>query len=194
MGNRKTVTSLGLGYSPKSWWFTEFYAKAVNEDGKTSFDAWEWENKFQLTERGKYPIDLGLLIEVERPKNRSEGYEIKTGLLTQYEKNKYQFNFNTLLQRSIKTPNFQETELQYQYQAKYRYLPQFEMGLQGYSSLGKWNKWSGGNNAQHNVGPAVFGSFKLDPKQKIVYNAAWLRGTTSTTPKNTFRIQTEYEF
>ena len=27
------------------------------------FDAWEWENKFQLIETGKYPVDIGLLLE-----------------------------------------------------------------------------------------------------------------------------------
>ncbi len=76
------MASIGLGYSPTPWLFGEIYAKGVNEGGKTSFDAWEIEAKVQLTERGKYPVEIGLLLEVERPKDRSEGYEIKYGVLT----------------------------------------------------------------------------------------------------------------
>lgn len=73
-GERESVWSLGLGYGVTNWWFTEFYAKWHKEPGEqNSFDAWEWENKFQLTETGKYPVDVGFLFEIERQKDRTEG-------------------------------------------------------------------------------------------------------------------------
>ena len=44
-------------------------------------DAIEWENKlFQLTETGKYPIDVGFIMEFELPRDRSEGNEFPFGL------------------------------------------------------------------------------------------------------------------
>jgi len=45
------------------------------------FDAFEWENKFQVTEAGEYPVDLGFIVELERPQDRSEGYEMRFGPL-----------------------------------------------------------------------------------------------------------------
>jgi hypothetical protein len=193
-GNRKTVTSVGFGFAPKPWLFTELYAKGVNEAGKTSFDAFELEAKVQLTERGKYPIEIGVLLEIERPKNRDEGYEVTYGLLLQKDFDQYQANFNTILQRSYQSIGEQPTHLNYQYQLKYRYKPAFELGLQGFGGVGQWDKWSKGNEAQHNIGPAVFGKLHLGGKNMIAYNVAWLRATTTSTPNNTLRMQMEYEF
>jgi hypothetical protein len=85
-GTRQTATSVGVGLGVNSWWFTEVYAKYQTPPGEpNAFDAWEWENKFQLLETGKYPIGLGFLLEIERPKDRTEGYEITYGPLMQKE-------------------------------------------------------------------------------------------------------------
>ena len=65
--------SVGFGYGLKEWWFTEFYVKGAREGSRSTFDAIEFENKFQLTESGKYPVDVGFLAEFELPHDRSEG-------------------------------------------------------------------------------------------------------------------------
>jgi len=74
------AASLGLGYGATEWWFTEFYVKGEREGASNGFDAIEWENKFQLTETGKYPIDVGFIMEFELPRDRSEGNEFPFGL------------------------------------------------------------------------------------------------------------------
>jgi len=41
------------------------YVKGKRENNEdTKYDAIEWENKFQLTETGKYPLDASLLLEI----------------------------------------------------------------------------------------------------------------------------------
>ena len=90
-GSSEAATSIGYGFTPKTWWFTEFYAKYAKPPGESqTFDAWEWENRFQLTETGKYPVDVGFLLEIERPKDRTEGYEITYGPMFQAEWGKLQ--------------------------------------------------------------------------------------------------------
>src|SRR3954468_12614688 len=98
-GTRETAYSVGLGWGVNRWWFTELYAKGHKLPGeRNSFDAWEWENKFQLTETGKYPVDVGFLIEIERPRDRSEGYEYKWGPLLQTDiTSKVQANLNVMI-------------------------------------------------------------------------------------------------
>lgn len=95
-GTIKEVSSLGLGYGVSETWFTEIYLKRENAGG-AGLTLVEWENKFQLTETGKYPLDAGLIVEFEAPiNNGTEPYEFKFGPLFQSEISKVQFNGNLL--------------------------------------------------------------------------------------------------
>jgi hypothetical protein len=187
------ATSLGFGYGAKPWWFTEFYAKYKHENGRTFFDAFEWENKFQLTETGKYAVDLGWIVELERPQDRDEGYELKLGPLLQKDFGLLQLNANVLLQRIFDSRNSDATELGYQWQAKYRWRPELELGAQGFGEVGDWLHWAPSAQQNHRWGPAIFGKFALAGRQAIRYNAALLLGLTNGSPDRTFRLQVEYE-
>jgi hypothetical protein len=195
-GSRKTVTSLGFGYGVTDYWFTEVYLKRERESGEGLTLA-EWENKFQLTETGKYAVDVGLITEIEAPMNNSkEPWEIKLGPLFQTEFGKLQLNGNVLLERKIGGNNNDHhiTEMGYQLQAKYRFKPEFEFGAQGFGEMGEWNHWDSADEQNHRFGPAIFGKLALGNKQAIKYNAAWLFGVSNAAPNNTFRMQLEYEF
>jgi hypothetical protein len=193
---RLRAWSIGYGYGVTQRWFTELYGKYESIAGEriTKFDAWEWENKFQLTEQGQYPVDVGFILELERPRTRSEGYEVKLGPLFQTEVGKVQLNGNPLFQRKIRADTPQHTEFGYQWQAKYRWKPEFEFGLQGFGETGKWNHWDPADERTHRLGPAIFGKLPLGGHQALRYNAAWLIGATSGAPRNAFRAQVEFEF
>jgi hypothetical protein len=190
-----SAASLGLGYAPNAWWFTEFYAKYERNGGPTHFDAFEWENRFALTETGKYPVDIGFVVELERPRDHAEGWELRWGPLFQSEFGKLQLNGNLLFERHYKSVEPSSMVMQYQVQAKYRYLPQFEFGVQGLGELGPWRKWSTGAEQTHQFGPAIFGKIALGQGQgKINYNVGLLFGLTHASADKTLRAQLEYEF
>lgn len=194
-GSSEAAHSIGYGFTPTPWWFTELYAKYARPPGESNqFDAWEWENRFQLTETGRYPVDVGLLLEIERPKDRSEGYELTFGPMFQAEWGRVQGNFNVFLQRHVRASERFDTELLYQLQLKYRQAEQFEWGVQGFGNVGQWNRWAQGSEQQFKIGPALFGKLKTGTKQAIKWNAALLAGTTNATPRTTLRFQAEYEF
>lgn len=195
-GTRESKESIGLGLGVNRWWFTEFYAIWHKEPGERhSFDAWEWENKFQLTETGKYPVDVGVLLEIERPKDRSEGYEYRWGPLFQSDLTpKLQANLNLLFEKHIRSSEPSKAELGYQWQLKYRWRPAFEFGLQGFGDVGPWNDWEPRSEQFHIAGPAIFGRIRVADRQVIKYNAGLLFGMTDGSPRNTFRVQAEYEF
>lgn len=197
--NDAAATSIGLGYGVNEHWFTEVYAKyARGPGGPTEFDAIEWENRFQLTETGKYPLEMGFLIEVERPQDRSEGYELKWGPLFQTDFGKTQWNANLLFERNYSAIQTVHATAYYQLQGKYRYRKEFEFGFQGFGDLGRWDDWSPTRNQGHRLGPAVFGKLGLSNHQAVKYNAAYLMGSNSIDGRgvrgNTFRMQLEYEF
>lgn len=195
-GGRESQWSLGFGLGVNRWWFTEVYAIWHKEPGeKHGFDAFEWENKFQLTETGKYPLDVGLLLEIERPKDRSEGYELRWGPLLQTEiGNRVQANLNLLLEKHVRVADGAPAELGYQWQLKYRWQPQLEWGVQGFGDVGPYKHWEPAAEQTHLAGPALFGRLKAGERQTVKYNAAALFGLNQHSPRHTLRLQAEYEF
>lgn len=189
--------SLGFGYGATEYWFTEVYLKQ-ERSGSTDSNIAEWENKFQLTDTGKYPVDYGLITELEAPLSANTPWEFKFGPLFQTEFGKLQLNGNLLFERAFGASNGSgvpyNTNFSYQWQAKYRWQPTLEFGFQGMGDMGKWNEWDDQMNQSHRSGPAVFGKLKLGNRQAIRYNAAWLFGTSNAAPNHTFRMQVEYEF
>ena len=133
-------------------------------------------------------------MDIERPQNRNEGYEAKYGFLLQSEWKKWQANLNLLMQGHYTGTENQGTYFGYQGQVKYRLQPEFELGAQIYSWLGQVNSWNTDQQQQSSIGPAIFGKTKLGHKEAIKYNVAYLWGTTATSPRNTIRMQAEYEF
>jgi hypothetical protein len=195
-GSRVSKDSIGFGLGVNSWWFTEVYAIWHKEPGMShSFDAFEWENKFQLTPTGKYPVDVGFIFEIERPRDRSEGYEYKWGPLLQADiGSKVQANLNLLIEKHIRSEEPQDAALGYQWQAKYRWRPELEFGAQGFGDVGPVRHWLPRSEQSHVAGPALFGTMRVGTRQKIKYNAGLLFGMTDGSPRNTVRLQAEYEF
>jgi len=102
-GERESAGSLGFGYGATPWWFTEAYVKYEKEgSSKTKYDAFEWENKFQLTETNKYFADVGFFVELEVPKERhEEGYEIAFGPLFQFDTGPLRWNLNPVFEKLV---------------------------------------------------------------------------------------------
>ena len=194
---RESAASLGFGYGATQWWFTEAYLKYHHEPGNHhQYDAFEWENKFQLTEHNQYFVDVGLITEFEVPRHE-EGYEFKVGPLFQGDAGPVRWNANLLFEKVLRGSRDEEhpTEMGYQLQARYSLRQGLDVGVQAFGEMGKWNHWDPSREQNHRLGPAVFGKVKLgEGREAIRYNAAWLHGVTDGAPKDTFRLQAEYEF
>lgn len=140
-------------------------------------------------------MDVGFLVEVERPRDHAEGWEVKWGPLMQKDIGKWQFNGNLFLVRAYRSGTPNDLSLEYQWQAKYRWTPAFEYGIQSFGEVGKWDDWAPSNERGRRTGPAMFGKIPLGQgREAIRYNAAWLIGTTQNVSDHTFRLQIEYEF
>jgi len=195
-GSRESEYVLGFGLGVNRFWFTELSAKWHKEPGEHhDFDAWEWENRFQLTETGRYPVDVGFVLEIERPHDRAEGYEYKWGPLFQADiGTNWTTNFNVLIEKHIRTDEPEPAELGYQFQARYRWRPALEFGLQGFGEVGPWDHWKSTTDQSHRWGPALFGAVKVSQRTSLKWNAGVLFGLTNGSPRNQLRLQAEYEF
>lgn len=194
-------SSLGFGLGVRPWWFVEL--NAIWENGAGAGAGWELEefeieNKFQLTEAGRHAVDLGLLFELEFPREGGETKEWKIGPLFQKELGRTQFNWNVIFEREFggerASGEEHEIELAYQWQVKYRWRPVIEFGAQGLGEVGEWSDWEASEAQSHVLGPAAFGRLRLGDEGKLTYNTALLFGVSDGAPDRTFRLQVEYEF
>jgi hypothetical protein len=194
-GTYESALSAGWGIGLTPWWFTEAYVKFEGATGeKLEAEAIEWENIFQFTETGRYPVDVGMLVEVERSKDHAEGYEVVYGPLVQGDVGEVQLNGNLLLESHVHAAEKTDTELKYEWQAKLRWRREFEPGLQGFGELGEWNHWAPTSGQSHVWGPAVLGRLKVAGRQALRYDAALLFGMTGASADRTLRFRVEYEY
>jgi hypothetical protein len=194
-GSHEQAAKIGFGLGATPWWFTEVYVGFEGASGEsTKYEAVEWENIFQLTERGRYPFEAGVLLEIERPRDHAEGWELTYGPLLQTELARLQLNGNLLFESHARAEAPSDTELRYEWQAKYRWRPAFEFGLQGFGELGPWDHWDPAAEQSRKLGPAVFGKVPLGGRQALRYDAAYLVGTSAGAADRTLRLRVEYEF
>ena len=188
------AASLGVGYGVTEWWFTEFYVKGSAKARDPRFDAIEWENKFQLTETGKYPIDVGFIAEFELPHDRTEGNEFRVRPAVpgrvrpragQLQPAAHEHHARGRRQRHLPSA--------ISGRCRYRWTEALDFGAQGFGDMGRWNHLDPTDEQSHRLGPAASAS-RPRRRQAIVWNAAFLFGVTKASPDYNFRLQVEYEF
>lgn len=180
-----------IGYGFTNNWYSALvleYAAEGGEQGK--LEAWEWENVIALTEQGKYWADLGLFAEYEHGFSAGPD-EIKIGPMFQKEIGPTVANLNLLFEREVGSGASNDVGMGYTWQVKWRGAETHEFGLQGLGELGKIGHL--GQDVEHSVGPAFFGTRRLASGNKFTYDAAVLAGVTKAAPDWTARVQFEYE-
>jgi hypothetical protein len=194
-GNQRDA-GLGIGMGITNNWFSEIAVKYRQTAKRGSgYDAVEWENVVALAEPNEWPVDVGIALETEFPRDSREGQGIRIGPLLQKDLGNFEGNLNLLLDRHVRSRNFDSTQIQYQAQVKYRYRQPLEFGLQAFGSFGTRHQfWAAHDQQIHRIGPVVLGRFPLRNERGISYNLGYLLGTTAHTPDRTLRFQIEYEF
>ena len=161
---------LGVGYGVNSFWFVEGYVIGEKESGE-GFNAAdvEIENKFQLTEQiqikgfqldfirqqvlpqlteqGRYWIDAGLLMELEKEINE-DVWELKVGPLFAKQIKKWVVTTNFFIEKKFGSDDEEhETELLGAMQVKYLLSPSLQPAVEYY-----------GDEKQHALGLALLGT------------------------------------
>lgn len=190
----KEKHKFGVGYGVTDWWFTEVYGvweKAP--DGDRDYEALEFENKFRLTEPGKYWADFGLLTEVEKP-DHGDVYEIKLAPLIEKQVGSLIFTGNLFFEWETGSGSASGTTFAYAGSARYMLDQRFEPAIEVFGEPGRINHWGSFNEQEHWIGPAVYGSVGVVSGQKLKYSGAVLFGETSVSSDQRYVVRLEYEF
>ncbi len=194
--------ALGFGYGVTQHWFTELAIEyRWQSPAGTGLDAFEWENIIQVGEPGQWPVDIGLVCNVEKPyetfgtSQQKEGSSIRFGPLLQKDIGKVEINFNLLIRRYFQSTASSSSQFSYQGQLKYRYGSPLEVGIQAFGRVSAGNQaWAPYSQQVLRVGPVLLGRLKLPRERSLAYNIGFLMGTTQHSPDQTLRMQVEYEF
>lgn len=179
---REEQSKFAVGYGITSYWWTEGYAEyqRTTESGG-GWSAFEWENRFQLTEPGQYWLDLGAIVELERT-HPGKGKETTAGLLAEKDIGETTLTVNWLAVRTFggeeATPRWEQV---YRTQWAWRWRPELEPLVQ----------WQGDEHSGY-AGPGFSGKAKIGT-QRIAYHLAWLSRTNGDVPRNALRVELEFE-
>lgn len=185
---------VGLGYGVTSRWYTEVYASWVGTfDTGTKLSTLNWQNEYLLTQ-GEYPFDLALHASFIRNHGTGTGYALEWGPVVQTDVGRTQLNANVFFERGHDGGGPTQTQMKYQWQIKYRWLPALQPGLQGFGEVGPWDRWSARDMQSHRAGPAIFGTVRSGSKNAIHYQAAYLRGSTYAQHGDMFSMRVQYTF
>jgi hypothetical protein len=185
----------GVEYGVTDWWSAEATVNFGREVGE-SFNilSLEWENRFQFTETGAQPYELGFLFEVEKERESAEGWELRYGPLLQWQHGGLQANLNLLFERRLGADGPREkTGLGYQWQLRWHGGAALDFGAQGFGALGPWDGWARRAEQSHILGPALFAQLGEDDDDGEA-EAALLFGTGGAAPTLTLRVQAMIPF
>ena len=167
---------VGVGYGVTDRWYSQLFVSAIGRTiGETNLDSINWQNDYLLTQ-GQYPVDVAVHTQLVR--NVGESNVLEFGPALQTDIGRTQLNANLIFEHGNGEYNPPDTQLKYQWQVRYRWLPALNVGLQGFGELGTWSHWDAGAQQSRRFGPALFTKLPLGEHEALKLQAAWLTGKT----------------
>ncbi|MFO1242369.1 MAG: hypothetical protein U1E36_04115 [Rickettsiales bacterium] len=195
--NNAQVHQFSVAYGVNDWWRTELYANFENEpDDNADFEAWEWENIFQLTERGEYWLDVGASIAYEYTPQDDTSDELEARLLLAKDVGKTSHILNVILEKEIGEGERDDLEGGLLWSSRYTITPAFEPGFEISSSFGELDNTGNFDDQQHYIGPTAYGKIPLhlvNNSDGLRYRIGYLFGVSDAAADGDALAQLEYE-
>ncbi|HTK85158.1 MAG TPA: FTR1 family protein [Patescibacteria group bacterium] len=179
-------------YGVTDSWQTILTAVAEKESNgeSTDFTELEWENKFQLTEKGEYWLDPGLKVAYIHTLDDDTPDAIEAKILLEKDVGRIVHLANVSFEKEIGHNAEHGTAGGFAWNTRYRNDMYFEPGIEWQSDFGIIGNGSSFSEQEHVIGPSVYGS--IIPH--VNYQLAWLFGVSREAPDNTLRANLEYEW
>jgi len=192
--NTNQQHALSVAHTFTDYWSSELYAWFENVPGESlEHEAWEWENRFQLTEPGQYWADFGFLAEYEHPAHDGTK-EVALAPIIEKTMGPWVATGNLFFERQFGGDATSGLVLAYAARLKYLMNAKLEPAIEVFGEPGAIDDMSRVNGQEHWIGPALYGEFKTGHKQKLSYSTALLKGVTSASSDWRLVLRLEYEF
>lgn len=188
-----------IGYGVTDHWATELYGEferqvQEDEDGNTNlssvkFTHLEWENRYQLTQQGKYWLDAGLYFAYEIPVREKNPGQIEGKILLEKSTQDFTHRANIIFNKEVGGGTTEETTAGLAWSSRYRLSKNFQPGFEYWIDFGEIRKHLSYDEQSHQIGPAFYGY--LMPHVK--YDAGYLFGMSHAAPAGEVKWILEYE-
>lgn len=175
-----------------SYGFTDFYDLKVSldtrhSDGEDEFTDIDFENKFQLTPRGEYFVDLGVRLDYTLALDGGAdgiGAEILLGK----QAGAYKNLANLEVEREVGEDSSDDWGYGLSYAVSREVNEQIALGLEWYSDFGDFE--DGWDEQSHQAGPVIYGAAPLG----LEYEAGIFAGLSDGAPDAEAKLVISYEF
>lgn len=181
-----------IGYGLTDWWLSEFYFANFERgpDQPSAFSGTEFENIFQFWPTGKYWLDAGLLASYHFATLQDAADSAELKLLLQKDIGRVTALINFGGEHEVGNHAMPGADLSSAINARYRWLPYFEPGIEFQSDYGNWNDHLSFDQQEHYLGPILYGRLMHNLK----YEAGYFRGISAAAASSAMRLKLEYEF
>lgn len=195
--DNKQKQQFAIGYGVNEWWKTELYAKFEKEpQDNLKFDEWEWENLFQLTERGEYLVDVGATIAYEWTPQSDRADNVEARLLLAKDIDKTTHLLNVIAEKNVGSGPKDGVEGKLLWSSRYSYSRYFEPGFEIESDFGELENSGSFDEQKHYIGPAAYGKIPLNFTSRadgLKYRVGYLFGVSDAANDGEAIAQIEYE-
>lgn len=185
--NAHDVTRMRLlqSYGVTDYWDTRF-AGTFSHNGEASTDAVSWENKFQLTPKDAFFVDLGLRLDYSYSTNAGVD-EALARLLVAKKIGPVAQTANFSFGRQVGEGASNDVGFDVAYGIAYDLSANYALGLEYYGDFDDFdNSYS---EQQHQVGPVFYGTHGM-----FKYQAGVLAGVSDAAPDATIKATMSYSF
>jgi high-affinity iron transporter len=188
----KEKQKFGVGYGVTDKWFTELYPEIEKEAGDNrdyKMTALEWENIFQLTEKGQYAVDFGVLAAYDQSFENDKASKVEAKLLFAKDTGQFSHTMNITFENEVGQHAQGELETGLAWGTRYRLNPYFEPGFEYHAEFGRLDTSSDFDEQEHQIGPVAYGKLPYGFK----YDVGYLFGISDESPDGALKSIIEYE-
>lgn len=188
----KQKNYFATAYGVTNWWATEIVAVTEESGVKGSdprLEEIKFENRFQLTEKGQYPVDLGLYLEYEAKLNGGEADKLEAQILLAKDIGKFTNYANIEFAREVGENSNDDTEFAFKWSTRYRLSEMLQPGFEYYAEFGELGHSGTFSNQEHQAGPVFYG----DLPHGFGYEVGYLAGLSDSAPDGETKLIIEYE-
>lgn len=196
--NRAQSYTHSIAYGVTPWWKIELEGEMASGGGQhLTWAATTLENVFQLTEQGRYWVDVGLFLEYSQATGKGPN-EVKFGPIFHKEIPGVfgldtAHTINLFLSRETGGNASKATSFSAAWQSVARLHPLLEPGFEYYAKIEDIAHGGKYYEQRHFIGPVLTGAQSFSPYGKLKYQVGYLFGLTTATPRSAVRWKLEYE-
>ena len=183
-----------MEFGVNEWWSPAIEAEWGRQGGaneRSQFQAFTFENRFQLSKQGENWADVGLFLEYERGAPTGTANAIRFGPLFRKDIGSTTNILDFLAVKERGPDSRRRLTYSYAWQTRWRLSEEFQPGFELYGGALEAGR---STSKQHLGGPVIFGAVDLGERQGVRYEIGYLYGLNDSTSHGIAKILVGYEY